>query len=37
MPGLPGKPGQQHRIVAFGCARDDPAPWLRPVKIQVHG
>jgi hypothetical protein len=38
--GCPGplrKAGQKHRIVAFRCASDDPAPWLHPVKIPIHG
>ena len=34
---LLGKAGKQHRIIAFRRACDDPAPWLHPVKIPIHG
>jgi hypothetical protein len=34
---MPGKPGQQYRIEPFRRAREDSAPRLCRVKIQIHG
>ena len=36
-PGLFGKAGKQHRIVALGRTGDDPASRYQPVKIPIHG